>query len=149
MKEIVEENPSTALGLVLALTGVNGSNQFDKITKTKTVESCLAKLDGAETEKYIKHLQREMSDEGNRDKRYSLIYWRKSSRIYLSSRFLSLEDHRLWIADQQVAIIKRISIESDTIIQLVLDWLAFHAFFGVDKLPGVVPHTAVCYVAFV
>ena len=40
----------------MQLTGPNGSQQFDKLTKTKTVESILSSLDAKGIGNYIDHL---------------------------------------------------------------------------------------------
>lgn len=59
MKEVqafVQDKPQLAFALILQLTGVNGNQQFDKITKTKTVESVLASLDAQGIKNYIDYI---------------------------------------------------------------------------------------------
>lgn len=59
MKEVqafVQDKPQLGFALILQLTGVNGNQQFDKITRTKTVESVLASLDAQGIKNYIDHI---------------------------------------------------------------------------------------------
>jgi hypothetical protein len=50
--------------LILQLTGVNGSRQFDKLTKTKTVESILTSMDADGIKHYIDYLFKQCNEEG-------------------------------------------------------------------------------------
>jgi DNA polymerase phi len=52
----VQKNPTLGFTLILQLTGVNGSHQFDRLTKTKTVESILASMDTDGIKRYIDYL---------------------------------------------------------------------------------------------
>jgi DNA polymerase phi len=54
--EVVQKNPTTGFALILQLTGVHGSQQFDKLTRTKTVESILVKMDAEGVQGYVEHL---------------------------------------------------------------------------------------------
>jgi len=56
VQAFVEGKPQLGFALILQLTGVNGSQQFDKLTKTKTVESILSSLDANGIQSYIDHL---------------------------------------------------------------------------------------------
>lgn len=61
--EVVENDPTAGYSLVLQLTGTHGSHQFDKITKTKTVESILAKMDSDGIKEYLDYLLKQVNDE--------------------------------------------------------------------------------------
>lgn len=63
--EVVEKDPKSGFTLVLQLTGTHGSHQFDKITKTKTVESILAKMDSDGIKEYFEYLLKQVNDEDN------------------------------------------------------------------------------------
>jgi DNA polymerase phi len=52
----VQKNPTLGFTLVVQLTGVNGSRQFDKLTKTKTVESIFTAMDANGIKAYIDYL---------------------------------------------------------------------------------------------
>jgi DNA polymerase phi len=52
----VQKNPTLGFTLVVQLTGVNGSRQFDKLTKTKTVESIFTAMDANGIKTYIEYL---------------------------------------------------------------------------------------------
>lgn len=56
VQTFAEGKPQLGFALVLQLTGVNGSQQFDKLTKTKTVESILSTLDAKGIQSYINYL---------------------------------------------------------------------------------------------
>ena len=46
----------------MQLTGPHGSQQFDRLTRTKTVESVLSSLDGHGIRNYIEHLFSEVDE---------------------------------------------------------------------------------------
>ena len=56
VQEFVKDKPQLAFAVILQLTGVNGNQQFDKLTRTKTVESILASLDAQGIQQYIDSL---------------------------------------------------------------------------------------------
>jgi DNA polymerase phi len=56
--------------LILQLTGTNGSQQFDKLTKTKTVESILTSLDSDGIKCYVDHLFKQ-TDEISADQKFA------------------------------------------------------------------------------
>lgn len=53
IQSFVQKNPKSGFPLVLQLTGINGSQQFDKFTRTKTVESILTVMDTDGIKSYI------------------------------------------------------------------------------------------------
>ncbi|KAI5124484.1 hypothetical protein M0805_003011 [Coniferiporia weirii] len=116
IQEIVEEDPKTGFTLVVQLTGTNGSFHFDRITKTKTVETILAKMDNDGIKEYIDYLLKQVN-EGEE-----------------SDSFASIDARRTWIVDQMSGLIRKGSIpKDDETIRIVLDWLTTHAFFTVKK----------------
>jgi DNA polymerase phi len=56
----VQKNHTLGFTLILQLTGTNGNRQFDKLTKTKTVESILASMDAEGIETYINYLLKQV-----------------------------------------------------------------------------------------
>lgn len=62
MQSMVEKDPKSGFTLVLQLIGTNGSYQFDRITKTKTVENILATMDSAGVKEYMNFLFRHISE---------------------------------------------------------------------------------------
>lgn len=63
LQTVVQNNPTIGFTLVLQLTGINGSRQFDKLTKTKTVESILLSMNADGITSYIEYLLGQMNDE--------------------------------------------------------------------------------------
>ncbi|KAG6895358.1 hypothetical protein C0992_001665, partial [Termitomyces sp. T32_za158] len=61
VQTFVQSNPQLGFALILQLTGVNGNHQFDKLTKTKTVENILTSLDTEGIKKYIEYLLGQMN----------------------------------------------------------------------------------------
>ena len=55
-------DPNAGLALVLRLTGTNGSKQFDRITKTKTVESILSSMSSQGISTYTEHLIKQFNE---------------------------------------------------------------------------------------
>lgn len=56
IQNLVKKDPTLGFALLLQLTGVHGSHQFDKLTRTKTVETILTSMDNEGIQSYIKHL---------------------------------------------------------------------------------------------
>lgn len=63
MQAIANKHPAIGFTLVLQLVGRHGSKQFDRITRTKTVEGLItsANVDGVKG--YIKFLQTQLLEE--------------------------------------------------------------------------------------
>jgi len=59
----VQDNPTLGFTLILQLTGVHGSKQFDSITKTKTVENIINSMSPDDIVNYINHLLEQVNDE--------------------------------------------------------------------------------------
>ena len=67
MQTFVEKEPTAGFALVLQLMGTNGSQNFDRITRTKTVESILAKMDSKGTDEYMKYLLEQFNKDETTD----------------------------------------------------------------------------------
>jgi DNA polymerase phi len=53
---VVRKDSTLGFSLILQLTGVHGNQQFDKLTRTKTVESILTTMSAEGIKDYIAHL---------------------------------------------------------------------------------------------
>ena len=53
---VVQKEPTFGFAFILQLTGVHGSQQFDKLTRTTTVESILTRMSAEGINGYIAHL---------------------------------------------------------------------------------------------
>lgn len=119
----VQAHPQLGLGLVLQLTGVHGSSQFDKLTKTKTVESILTSMDAPGIDAYVDHVLAQFNTPTNEEG--------QSSR-------------RTWAVDHLCALVRNGSIpKSDDWIQRVLDWLIVHGLYIVIRISEKSPIQAV------
>lgn len=56
VQTFVKQNPHLGFSLILQLTGMHGSQNFDKLTKTKTISSIISSLDTEGIKKYIRWL---------------------------------------------------------------------------------------------
>ena len=72
IQNVVKNSPTIGFSLILQLTGVNGSRQFDKLTKTKTVESILTSMDEAGIQSYIDYLLKQVDEEPSASAEYVL-----------------------------------------------------------------------------
>jgi DNA polymerase phi len=61
VQAFVQKNPQLGFSLIIQLTGVHGSQQFDKLTKTKTVETILTSMDAAGVRNYIDFLFKQVN----------------------------------------------------------------------------------------
>jgi len=53
---VVQKDPTLGFAFILQLTGVHGNQQFDKLTRTKTVESIITRMSVEGITNYISHL---------------------------------------------------------------------------------------------
>ncbi|KAI9056874.1 hypothetical protein FKP32DRAFT_1598752 [Trametes sanguinea] len=114
IQNVVKSNPRIGFSLILQLTGVNGSRQFDKLTKTKTVESVLTSMDSEGIQSYIDYLLRQVDDEASSE----------------STDIQALNTRRAWVIEQLAALIRNGAIpKDDAWIQTILDWLVVHGLF--------------------
>ncbi|CCM03691.1 uncharacterized protein FIBRA_05836 [Fibroporia radiculosa] len=117
VQAIVKNNPTLGFTLILQLTGVHGSRQFDKLTKTKTVESILTSMDNAGIQNYIDYLLKQANDEQSSD-----------------SDAQTTNARRAWIIDQLAALVRNGAIpKSDDWVQSILDWFVVHGLFLIVK----------------
>lgn len=74
VQSFVQNNPHLGFALILQLTGVNGSQQFDKLTKTKTVESILASMNVEGIDEYTRYLLVQSSVADGEDRYYIVAF---------------------------------------------------------------------------
>ncbi|KAK0210612.1 DNA polymerase phi-domain-containing protein [Desarmillaria ectypa] len=114
ISNFVKERPQLGMGLIVQLTGVNGSRQFDQLTKTKTVESILSSMNADGITRYVDHLISQFNGNGCVD---------KDDAEGLNAR-------RSWVMDQLVALIKNGSIpKRDDWIRQIFEWFVVNGFF--------------------
>ncbi|KAE9400753.1 hypothetical protein BT96DRAFT_857021 [Gymnopus androsaceus JB14] len=114
IQTFVQRNPKLGFALILQLTGVHGSQQFDKLTKTKTVESILSAMDVNDIKQYIDYLLKQAND----------------SEVEVEV----INARRRWIIDQLSALIRNGSIsKTGDWVESVLDWFIVNGLFVVKK----------------
>ncbi|KAF9500999.1 hypothetical protein BDN71DRAFT_1381267 [Pleurotus eryngii] len=112
----VKNNPRLGFALVLQLTGVNGNRQFDRLTKTKTVETILASMDAEGIQQYIEYLFQQMAD--------------TPAEEDIQGR----DARRSWVIDQIAALVRNGSVpKNDNWVQDILDWLVVNGLFVYKK----------------
>jgi hypothetical protein len=150
LQDHVQRNPALGFTLILQLTGVNGSQQFDKLTKTKTVETILHSMDVEGIKGYVDYLVKQ-AHEGMQAEKWSL--YSLQARIYSLIPSLRIDDihmhgieaRRAWVIDQLAALIRSGSIpKSDEWVLSVLNWLTIHGLFEIQKASKKSPYDAVC-----
>ncbi|KZT24137.1 hypothetical protein NEOLEDRAFT_1117111 [Neolentinus lepideus HHB14362 ss-1] len=117
MQSIVQKNPTMGFTLILQLTGVHGNRQFDKLTRTKTVESILTSMDADGIKNYIDYLLGQVNEE-----------------VTETTDVQAVNSRRLWIVDQLSALIRNGTVpKQDEWISTVLEWLTIHGLFEIKK----------------
>ncbi|KAH9180268.1 hypothetical protein EDB89DRAFT_1918230 [Lactarius sanguifluus] len=125
---IVQKDPSLGFAFVLQLTGIHGNQQFDKLTRTKTVESILTMMNAEGIKDYIAHILGQVDGTSSSAK----------SDVQL------INAHRSWIVDQIAALIRNGAIpKDDGWVQQILDWLTVHGIFVIKKRS---PNSSICAV---
>ncbi|KAF9466352.1 DNA polymerase phi-domain-containing protein [Collybia nuda] len=118
VQSFVQNNPHLGFALILQLTGGHGSQHFDKLTKTKTVETILTSMDAEGIKSYIEYLLTEINLSGTKGK----------------SDIQTINTRRQWIIDQLGGLIRSGAIpKSDEWVQSVLDWLTINGLFIIKK----------------
>ncbi|KAG5647160.1 hypothetical protein DXG03_001115 [Asterophora parasitica] len=114
----VQSNPQLGFALITQLTGVNGSQQFDRLTKTKTVENILTSMDVEGIKNYISSLLGQVNVPAGQT----------------VEDVHAINTRRSWIIEQFGALIRSGAIpKSDEWVQSILDWLIVHGLFVVKK----------------
>ncbi|KAJ7740748.1 DNA polymerase phi-domain-containing protein [Mycena maculata] len=118
IQAFVQKQPQLGFALILQLTGVNGSQQFDKLTKSRTVESILTSMDGDGIKSYISHLIAQVNPPTDQE----------------DSDVQVINLRRAWIIDQLSALIRNGAVpKEDAWIMSILDWLTVNGLFIVKK----------------
>lgn len=109
LQTVTKANPLIGFPLLSQLIGQHGSQQFDRLTKTKTVEGIMGSLDVEGVRNYLSYLIK--SFEADSD-----------------------ETQRLWSIDQLASLLKNANVpKDDTTIWTVLQLLVLYGFFTVRK----------------
>ncbi|WVF67165.1 hypothetical protein IAT40_001911 [Kwoniella sp. CBS 6097] len=116
VQEVTKENPKVGFTLLCQLVGKHGRQDFDKVTKTKTVENIMGSLNAEGVNDFVAYLQEVILIGGdNLD----------SARI---------EERRLWALDQLLALCRNGSVpKDDAWISSLVDFLLVHGFFLIRK----------------
>ncbi|GLB35405.1 putative DNA polymerase phi [Lyophyllum shimeji] len=118
IQALVKSNPQLGFALILQLTGVNGSQQFDRLTKTKTVENILNSMDAEGIKNYISYLFGQTNVPAGQP----------------AEDIHAINTRRSWIIEQLGSLIRSGAVpKSDEWVQSVLDWLVIHGLFVVKK----------------
>ncbi|KAJ7109235.1 DNA polymerase phi-domain-containing protein [Mycena epipterygia] len=118
IQSFVQKQPQLGFALILQLTGVNGSQQFDKLTKSKTVELILASMNADGIKNYINHLVTQVNPATDAD----------------SADIQVINSRRAWIIDQLSALIRNGAVpKEDDWIMSILNWLTLNGLFVVKK----------------
>ncbi|KAJ9108957.1 hypothetical protein QFC21_000280 [Naganishia friedmannii] len=122
LQEITKSNPLVGFTLISQLVGKNGSQNFDKLTKTKTVESIMANLDAAGVSAFSTYL------------RNIAIGKEQGPELDAAKTTAS----RAWVFDQLLALIKNPQVpKEDSWIASVLEFLLVNGLFIVtDSSPN-------------
>jgi len=115
VQDHVKASPAAGFTLLSQLVGKHGRPDFDRVTKTKTVESIMANLTPEGVSDYVAYLENVIL--GGDDKDAS-----------------ALEDRRTWALDQMIALTRNGAVpKTDEWVSRVLDFLLVHGFFIVRK----------------
>ncbi|KAJ7273570.1 DNA polymerase phi-domain-containing protein [Mycena haematopus] len=118
IQTFVHKQPQLGFALILQLTGVNGSQQFDKLTASKTVESILGSMNADGIRNYINHLVAQVNPSTDSD----------------DLDIQAINSRRTWIIDQLSALIRNGAVpKDDDWIMSILNWLALNGLFIIKK----------------
>ncbi|KAG6821076.1 hypothetical protein H0H93_007235 [Arthromyces matolae] len=134
VQTFVQSNPQLGFALILQLTGVHGSQQFDKLTKTKTVESILTSMDSEGVKRYIENLLEKVNGPSSTTSVALSAPHFQNSYDYIREEIHAINSRRSWIIEQLGSLIRSGSIPKEDIwVQTILDWLVVHGLFIIKK----------------
>jgi DNA polymerase phi len=115
--ETASKDSSVAISLIAQLTGKHGNLNFDKITKTKTIDSIIGTLKVEGIKSYINYLRNIFLDQDS-----------------FEADTKKVEAHRTWVVDQLVFIIKNQKLPKDNEVYLnIFEFLFINGFCVVEK----------------
>lgn len=125
--QVAASNKEVGFALVTQLLGKHGTPHFDRVTKTKTVETLLGTMDAAGVQSYITFLTN--------------TFLRQSD----SASPKKVDTQRQWAVDQMHALVRSARIPKEEVWLLaVLEFFLVHAFFEVKKVNRKSAFTEVC-----
>ncbi|KAJ3193239.1 hypothetical protein HK101_005175 [Irineochytrium annulatum] len=117
---IMRTRKDLSLPVVLQLIGKHGSQIFDKVTKTKTVETILGTLSADGVETYVHHLMEVFLDQA------SVTTETDDSHV--------VDLHRQWAVDQMQLLVRNSRIpKAESWVTTVTRFLLFHSLYSVQK----------------
>ncbi|KAJ1030383.1 hypothetical protein NDA16_001292 [Ustilago loliicola] len=119
IQEVVKEQPHLGFVLVTQLIGKNGHQNFDSITKTKTVEQVLSSLDIDRVREYVKHLG---------DIICQAIHTEGEDEL------TEINNRRKWALDQLLFLVRTATVpKDDELLVDILTFLAAHGYYTMQK----------------
>ncbi|KAJ1310167.1 hypothetical protein OPQ81_006911 [Rhizoctonia solani] len=113
----VERSPSIGFSLITHLQGAHGNQQFDRITRTKTVETILASTDIEGVKKYTTSLVNQLRD-----------------GVASNADPSEQDSKRRYVFEQLAALMRNGSIpKDDEWVNSILELFILHGFFTVTK----------------
>lgn len=119
IQEVVKSQPHLGFVLVTQLIGKNGHQNFDSITKTKTVEQVLSSLDVERVREYVGHLGRVICEGVETEEEDELT---------------EIANRRKWALDQLLFLVRTPTVpKDDQLLEDVLTFLAAHGYSSMQK----------------
>ncbi|EPQ32359.1 uncharacterized protein PFL1_00555 [Pseudozyma flocculosa PF-1] len=119
VQDVVSGNPKIGFSLVSQLIGEHGHQNFDQITKTKTVSGVLSALDVQGVREYTRHLR-------------DLIC--TATDAAGADGVKGVASQRKWALDQLLLIVRTVSIpKDDACVQDILELLIAHGYFAMKQ----------------
>ncbi|TKY90506.1 hypothetical protein EX895_000504 [Sporisorium graminicola] len=119
IQDVVKQQPHLGFVLVTQLIGKNGHQNFDSITKTKTVEQVLSALDTDRVREYVKHLGDIICQGIDTEDEDELT---------------EISNRRKWALDQLLFLVRTPTVpKDDQLLVDILSFLAAHGYFTMQK----------------
>jgi DNA polymerase phi len=129
VQNTVKTNPTVGFALLSAL--VKGKGDFDKVTKTKTVETIMGSLNEEGVRDYIEYLKNIILGE---EQNGWVVSCAIAAVLIARADNAGLEERRQWALTQIYGLYKNHKVpKSDAVIASTLDFLLVHGFFIVRK----------------
>ena len=134
VQDVVKDNPRIGFALLSNIVGKSGRPDFDKVTRTKTVEGIMGSLSNEGVMEYVEYLQNVIVSPGDANGCVLIRTNMQCITLIISSNTIAVEERRQWAIDQLHALCRNASVpKEDNWISTVLDFLLVHGFFQIRK----------------
>ena len=134
VQDVAKAHPNVGFALLSRLIGKHGRADFDRATKTKTVERILGSLNEEGVREYVAYLKGVVVKDDESDRCVITFLSHLQSTLTSSTDAKALGDRRKWAIEQLCALVRNAKVpKADDWVSDVLDFLLLHGLFMIKQ----------------